>query len=87
MAKGETDMNWKQILRTLPVVAFGNALMAAGIVVFILPSGLISGGTTGLGIIMEHLTGLPIPVFSAIFIFSQPFRPLSQYWPDMMYLP
>ena len=67
MAKGEMDMNWKQILRTLPVVAFGNALMAAGIVVFILPSGLISGGTTGLGIIMEHLTGLPIPVFSAIF--------------------
>lgn len=60
-------MNWKQILRTLPVVAIGNALMAAGIVLFILPSGLISGGTTGLGIIMEHLTGMSIPVFSAIF--------------------
>lgn len=60
-------MNWKQILKTLPVVAFGNAVMAAGIVLFILPSGLITGGTTGLGIIMEHLTGLSIPVFSAIF--------------------
>lgn len=60
-------MNWKQILKTLPVVTFGNALMAAGIVVFILPSGLITGGTTGLGIIMEHLAGLPIPVFSALF--------------------
>lgn len=60
-------MNWKQILKTLPVVALGNALLAAGNVLFILPSGLITGGTTGLGILMQHLTGLPIPAFSAIF--------------------
>ena len=60
-------MNWKQILKTLPVVALGNAVMAAGIVLFILPSGLITGGTTGLGIIAEHLTGVPIPVFTAVF--------------------
>lgn len=60
-------MNWKQILKTLPVVALGNAVMAAGIVLFVLPSGLITGGTTGLGIIAEKLTGLSIPVFTAIF--------------------
>ena len=60
-------MNWKQILKTLPVVAVGNAVMAAGIVLFILPSGLITGGTTGLGILVEHVTGLSIPVFSAVF--------------------
>ncbi len=60
-------MNWKQILRTLPVVVIGNVVMAAGIVLFILPSGLITGGTTGLGIIAQHLTGLPIAVFTAIF--------------------
>lgn len=60
-------MNWKQILKTLPVVALGNLVMAAGIVLFILPSGLITGGATGLGIIMMHVSGMPIPVFSAIF--------------------
>ncbi len=60
-------MNWKQILKTLPIVIFGNVVMAAGIVLFILPSGLITGGTTGLAIIMEHLTGLPIATFTAIF--------------------
>lgn len=60
-------MNWKQILKTLPVVTLGNLVMAAGIVVFILPSGLITGGTTGLGIIAEELAGLSIPVFTAIF--------------------
>ena len=60
-------MNWKQIFKTLPVVALGNLVMAAGIVLFILPSGLITGGTTGLGIIAQHLTGMPIAVFQAIF--------------------
>ncbi|MDD6049777.1 MAG: YitT family protein [Clostridiales bacterium] len=60
-------MNWKQILKTLPVVAVGNLVMAAGTVLFILPAGLITGGTTGIAIIMEHLTGMPIPVFSGIF--------------------
>ena len=61
------NMNWKQILKTLPIVAFGNAVMAAGIVLFVLPAGLITGGTTGLGIVTQHLTGLSIPVFTAIF--------------------
>ena len=60
-------MNWKQILKTLPIVALGNIVMAAGIVLFVLPTGLITGGTTGLGIIMEHVSGLSIPVFTAIF--------------------
>ena len=60
-------MNWKQILKSLPIVALGNTVMAAAIVLFILPAGLITGGTTGLGIIMQHLTGMSLPVFSAIF--------------------
>lgn len=60
-------MNWKQILRSLPVVVLGNAIMAAGTVLFILPSGLITGGTTGLGIIAEHMAGMPLAVFTAIF--------------------
>ena len=60
-------MNWKQILKSLPMVALGNAVMAAAIVLFILPAGLITGGTAGLGIIMQHLTGMSLPVFSAIF--------------------
>ena len=60
-------MNWKQILKSMPMVALGNAVMAAAIVLFILPAGLITGGTAGLGIIMQHLTGMSLPVFSAIF--------------------
>ena len=60
-------MNWKQILKSLPAVVLGNILMAAGIVLFVLPAGLITGGTTGLGIITQHLTGIPLAGFTAIF--------------------
>lgn len=60
-------MDWKQIIKSLPVVLLGNVVMAAGIVLFILPSGLITGGTTGLGIITQHLAEMPIAVFTAVF--------------------
>lgn len=50
------------------MILFGNALMAFGIVEFILPNDLMSGGTTGLSLIVEHYFGLSISVF--VFIFN-----------------
>ncbi len=65
-------MNTKSIfslrfLRNVLIVIFGNLIYAVGVVFFILPSGLITGGTTGIGLIMNHLTGLDISIFVAIF--------------------
>ncbi len=57
----------KNTLRTLPIILFGNVLMQAGIVLFLLPGGLITGGTTGIALTVQHLFGLPISVFVAIF--------------------
>lgn len=48
-------------------VILGNTIYAAGIAAFVLPTGLITGGTTGLGLIANHYTGIPIEVFAAIF--------------------
>lgn len=45
------------------MILFGNALMAFGIVEFILPNDLMTGGTTGLSLIVEHYTGVSISVF------------------------
>lgn len=45
----------------------GNTIYALGVVVFILPNGLITGGTTGLGITVEHYFGLPIHTFVLVF--------------------
>lgn len=45
------------------MVLLGNVLYAAGVVLFIIPSGLITGGTTGIAICINKLTGLPVSYF------------------------
>jgi uncharacterized membrane-anchored protein YitT (DUF2179 family) len=53
----------KQALKNLPIVLLGNLLMQLGIVLFILPSGLVTGGTTGIALALHHFFGLPISIF------------------------
>ena len=55
--------DWKKIF----FVLLGNTVYATGIATFVLPTGLITGGTTGLGLIANHYFGLPIEVFAAGF--------------------
>lgn len=54
-------------IKKLFLVLLGNTIYCSGIVAFILPLGLISGGTTGLGLIVEHYFAVPVEVFAAIF--------------------
>lgn len=54
-------------LKKLFLVLLGNTIYCFGIAAFILPLGLISGGTTGLGLIINHYFGMPVDVFAAIF--------------------
>lgn len=55
--------DWKKIF----FVLLGNSIYAVGVAAFVLPMGLITGGTTGLGLIANHHFGLPIEVFAAGF--------------------
>lgn len=48
-------------------VLLGNTIYCAGIVAFVLPTGLVTGGTTGLGLIVNHYFGIPIELFAGIF--------------------
>lgn len=48
--------------RKVFLVVAGNAILALGIALFIEPTGIISGGTTGIGLVFQSLFGLPIPV-------------------------
>ena len=57
----------KKLLPMLAVVV-GNLLYALSVKVFLLPTGLITGGTTGLAMIVERLTGLPVSVFVLVFL-------------------
>lgn len=55
--------DWKKIV----CVFLGNTIYASGIVAFILPLGLITGGTTGLGLIANHYAGIQVEMFAAVF--------------------
>lgn len=62
-------MNSKRIrLFNLILVLLGNCLYALTVKFFLLPAGLISSGTTGIALTINHLTGLSIPAF--IFVFN-----------------
>ena len=51
------------------MIFLGNTTMALGIVMFVLPNELMTGGTTGLSLIIDHYLHLPISVFVFIFNF------------------
>jgi len=54
-------------LKRLFWVILGNTIYGVGVVAFILPMQLITGGTTGLGLIADHYFGIPVELFAAVF--------------------
>lgn len=58
--------NLKQLENILWILA-GNTLYALAVVMFILPNGLITGGTTGLALVFFHQFRVPIQVFVTVF--------------------
>ncbi len=50
-------------LKNLLLVLSGNALYALAVSMFILPAGLITGGTTGLALLAQYYLHIPVPVF------------------------
>ena len=60
-------MNNNRLL-SLIMVLLGNAIYALTVKLFLLPSNLISCGTTGIALVVNHLTGIPLSGF--IFVFN-----------------
>lgn len=56
-----------QMLASLLLVAGGNFLYALAVKLFLLPSGLVTGGTTGIALVMDHFFGIPITQFVLVF--------------------
>ena len=44
-------------------ILLGNGIYAIAVTFFILPAGLITGGTAGIGLFVQYHTGLPLSVF------------------------
>ena len=47
--------NWKQLTLMGICILLGNALLAFGVAAFIIPRGILSDGTTGIGIALNHI--------------------------------
>lgn len=58
--------NWNRLL-SLVLVLVGNICFAFSVKLFILPAKLISCGTTGIGMVVEHMTDIPMSTFILIF--------------------
>ena len=63
----DKDVNIRKKMISFASVLVGNVILTFAIKLFLLPSNLMSNGTTGLALVMEHLTGMPVSVFSLIF--------------------
>lgn len=61
----ERILRW--LLRTAPAVVAGNLLYALTVKLFLLPSGLVTGGTTGIALIIRHVWNVPISAFVLAF--------------------
>lgn len=59
---GHRELN-KHRLISMALVVLGNVTYALSVKLFLLPANLISCGTTGLALVVNHLTGLPIAWF------------------------
>lgn len=60
----KTNSSW---LISIGLILFGNTLYALAVTAFILPNGLITGGTTGLALIFYHQFGIPVSIFVSVF--------------------
>ena len=74
----EIGMNWKEMfakvnlkeffnIKSIFFILLGNAMYSVAVAAFIIPNGLITGGTTGLSIFAHNQLGIPISAFVAGF--------------------
>lgn len=59
-------MTYKTIKNIIGIL-LGNTLYAIAVILFIVPNGLITGGSTGLAIAAHHVFDIPITTFVSIF--------------------
>lgn len=63
----EEKNQWRNRLLRLLLVLAGNSLYVLSVKLFLLPANLISCGTTGIGLVVNRLTGMDMSTFILIF--------------------
>ncbi len=68
MTENNVKQTPKQLLWTCAAIVLGNFLLAFAVAAFIIPSGVIMGGATGVGIIITHF--IPLDTAAVIFVLN-----------------
>lgn len=55
------------LIKNIALILLGNTIYALAVTMFILPTGLITGGTTGLALLFYHQLSIPIAMFVSAF--------------------
>ncbi len=61
------NKNTVKMIRSVLVVVLGNILYALAVKLFLIPAGLVTGGTTGIGLAVNYAAGVPVATFVLIF--------------------
>ena len=62
------NTHWKQLARNWASILFGNALYSLAVALFLEPSGLITGGATGIALAVNKISGLTVS--SVLFVIN-----------------
>lgn len=57
----------KEEIKAMLAVALGNCLYALTVKLFLLPSGLVTGGTTGIALVVNYYWNIPVSMFVLFF--------------------
>lgn len=63
----EKERNLYRLTFQMAEILLGNAMYAAAVEFFIMPNNLVTGGTTGLALFVNHVCGMPVSMFVSIF--------------------
>ena len=61
------NKNVGKLIRQVMIIILGLTIYAFGLAVFVLPTDMIAGGTTGMALLANRLWGIPISTFVAVF--------------------
>ncbi len=61
------DKNTVKMIWSVLIVVLGNILYALAVKLFLIPAGLVTGGTTGSGLAVNYAAGVPVATFVLIF--------------------
>lgn len=57
----------KKIINNIIGILLGNTIYALAVILFVVPNGLITGGSTGIAIAINHAFHIPMTIFVSIF--------------------